>query len=377
MFVKLSNITRKIIFFILLVVMIVCGMIGLNVFSVFADSRGTADLYDFEGVAGSPDAGKDLYNATNTFSYYDGGNNANRSHVYYNTSVSGKILENTVSTGAPMITVLTHGLGGDASTWSNNNNGNFAYDPDSLIIQLKELLPNANVYWAKMDKATQFKLIDLEDEHNFDGEKYIIDETLQSIKNNNGHHIIVFEATVNARNGYNYQVYEEFNYMLSKIVYDVKYLNGGVLPKINLIGHSRGGITNLMYALDHPEMVASMFSIGTPLFGSDTANTEIGKAIGGDGNGLMDIIDSTIYTSYYNRWKTDYSRLYSNINVHALGGYSDTDFIFNEIISMPDGSIENLPSDAALRAIQVAIKVVPAYISANFMNSVSAAAWAM
>ena len=58
--------------------------------------------------------------------------------------------------------------------------------------------------------------------------------------------------------------------MLSKIVYDVKELNGGILPKVNLIGHSRGGLTNLQYALDHPDLVDSLISIGTPYFGTTT-----------------------------------------------------------------------------------------------------------
>lgn len=86
----------------------------------------------------------------------------------------------------------------------------------------------------------------------------------------NKHIIIIFEATYDRENkqisgtdNYNNYVYEEFNYMLSKIVYDVKYLSGR-LPKINLIGHSRGGITNLQYALDHPDLVYNQAHILQP-----------------------------------------------------------------------------------------------------------------
>ena len=114
----------------------------------------------------------------------------------------------------------------------------------------------------------------------------------------------MFEAY--SPSAYNYKVYEEFNYMLSKILYDVKELNTGILPKINLIGHSRGGLINLMYALDHPKLVKSIFSLGTPFFGSDTASTNIGGAVAGFSDGLDDIIDRDIYLDYYNRWKNNY-----------------------------------------------------------------------
>jgi pimeloyl-ACP methyl ester carboxylesterase len=357
--------------------MFVCCGLGIGKVNVRAD-----DDNIFSGINGSPGVGSTLYNATNTYNY--NGDNvivnntvqlSNRIYQYYNTN-EGTKNNNEPSTGVPLITVLTHGFNSSAATWSNNGVNSFAYDEDSLFIRLKDLLNmgnlDANIYLADMIDKDSFHLYDITSQN--DG-TYLTNSSVTSITDMSKHIIIIFQSS--KPGGYNYEVYEEFNYMLSKIVYDVKQLNNGVLPKINLIGHSRGGITNLMYALDHPDMVASMFSIGTPFFGSDTASTEIGKGIGGDGNGLKDIIDSTIYTSYYNRWKTDYTRLYSNINVHALGGYSDTDFIFNEIISMPDDSIENIPSDAALRAIQLVIKVVPAHISANFMNSVSTAAWAM
>ncbi|MBR2322821.1 MAG: alpha/beta fold hydrolase [Clostridia bacterium] len=157
-------------------------------------------------------------------------------------------------------------------------------------------------------------------------------------------------------------MYEEFNYMLSKIVYDVKQLNNGVLPKINLIGHSRGGITNLMYALDHPDMVASMFSIGTPFFGSDSASTEFGEMFSG-GDGLTDIVNRTVFTSYFHRWNDNYTRLYSNINVHALGGYSDTDFVLNEFIKITKQGYQNAIPVDVLECMQVVANELPGVVN--------------
>ena len=182
-----------------------------------------------------------------------------------------------------------------------------------------------------MQSSTSFKLYDLNDSSNINNQNlYTKTQTITEITDISKHIIIVFQSSMPKE--YNYKVYEEFNYMLSKIVYDVKQLNDGELPKINLIGHSRGGLTNLEYVLDHPRMVDSVFSLGTPYFGSDTASTELGKKFAKDSNGLDDIIDRNIYLSYFNRWNNGYSSLYSNINYHALGGFSDSDFVFDALI---------------------------------------------
>ena len=57
-------------------------------------------------------------------------------------------------------------------------------------------------------------------------------------------------------------------------MYQVKVANGGVLPKLNLIGHSRGGLTNMQYALDHPQMIDSMYSFDTPYIGTTIAELD-------------------------------------------------------------------------------------------------------
>ena len=44
-----------------------------------------------------------------------------------------------------------------------------------------------------------------------------------------------------------------------------------IVPKVNLIGHSRGGLINMMYAINHPYLVSNLLSVGTPYVGSDWA----------------------------------------------------------------------------------------------------------
>lgn len=92
----------------------------------------------FVGLSGSL-TDIDLYNATNTYNY-NGDNDiikddAKSGYDYFNTNVGTKN-SNSIYSGAPQITVLTHGLGGDASHWSNNGMGDFSYDERSLFSRI-------------------------------------------------------------------------------------------------------------------------------------------------------------------------------------------------------------------------------------------------
>lgn len=361
-----KEILKRFNIFIVLCIMAVAVIIArfnIQGLKTFAENTTSTNAI-FGGIAGSPN-GEALYDATNTYKYKGDNTGSERSYEYYDTSTNGKN-NNVVSTDSPMITVLTHGLGGSASHWSNDGGDDFAPDEGetALFFQLKNELTkrgkDANIYWAVAQNSS-FNLYDLLLETNIgeDG-KYQKGESITKITDISKHIIIIFESSCN--DDYNYRVYEEFNYVLSKIVYDVKQLNGGELPRINLIGHSRGGITNLMYALDHPDMVASMFSLGTPYFGSDTASTDLGACLA-TGVGRLDIIDRDIYLDYYNRWHDNYDRLYSNIDAHALGGYSDSDFVFDAVIESNDPEIENIATDDMLKAIKWAIKSNPVLIN--------------
>lgn len=279
----------------------------------------------------------ELYNKTNTYNYskVESGNKPNQ---YYNMTSSGKNNE-VVTTQSPQITVLTPGLNSGASVWSNSF-GKFNYDSESLISRLESLV-DCYVYWYRVDRYGNLKIynISAQNENIKKGKmkneyEKLGYEVYDEVKNfritdNSKHIIILFETDLNE--GYNDIVYEHFNFAISKAVYDLRYLNNGVLPKINLIGHSRGGITNLQYALDHPDLVASMFSLGTPYLGSTSAMIDYnflgGLLGGGPGTGEEDIINPDMYLTYLNRWNNNYDRLYSKIDVHALGGYATLLFL--------------------------------------------------
>ena len=220
--------------------------------------------------------------------------------------------ENTEFMNIPQITVFTHGLSSRASYWSNPNGSGadvFAEDQDSLVYKLSEKAGGADIYRAETKE----------------GDIGSPDYTLYSgygdievdIDDISKHIIIVFDSQSSEES--NDVVYAEFKNMLLDVINRVASLNpGNKKPKVNLIGHSRGGITNLQFALDYPEYVDSMISIGTPYFGSPLA--EFAAPILFDvSEGLTDICDETVYNEYYERWNTGYESKYKEINSIAIG----------------------------------------------------------
>lgn len=265
----------------------------------------------------------ELYSITNTYNY-------NGNNIYDMSKRNDELYTENEDT-QPILTVLTHGLGGSATNWSLKN-GSFTYCEDSLITRLTNIVGgDAYIYKYKVEKGN-LTIYDLsvQNERIINGEQsgYLDDSRYNKprILNISKPIIILFETFHKFAS--NNDVYADFNYAISKAVYDIKLLNNGVLPKINLIGHSRGGLTNLQYALDHPDLVHSMYSIGTPYLGSTSASIDIDTLqIGGGDIGEEDIINPNIYMDYYNRWNNDWNSLYRNIKVHAIGGYSTTMFL--------------------------------------------------
>lgn len=190
-------------------------------------------------------------------------------HVSYNLTQKNS---NTVASDT-QITVLTHGYGADASTWTNQVNAGrveseFAPAKSSIVYK----------YWQKYREDLQIVFVNfsnsIEDENYDDAYNEIYDfsiydfteqtntaytndnfveynlnseiEDLFANFNSNNHLLVLFES--NIASGSNDNVYFQFNYLLSRIAKQYKDKKN-VLPKYNLIGHSRGGITNLQYAL--------------------------------------------------------------------------------------------------------------------------------
>lgn len=311
--------------------------------------------------------------------------------ITLNFTVISKANANTIEyMNIPQITVLTHGLAdfNGASHWSNTcpttfNEStlqgqkdvyHFAYDADSLIGQIDKKVGGADIYWAKFENDSTYKLYNIGGEN---VQKYGNDY-YESYKNGTlplgaitdcyRHKIIVFEAS----NGIatNEAVYAEFEKMLNNAVAQIKAFNPGhKSPKVNLIGHSRGGLTNLQYALDHPQTVASTVSMGTPYFGLAVPEFMAAMAMG-NSDGLSDCSNSAKQNEFYEKWLNLPEK--SSINAIAIAGqnlglFSDTcvsvfsqlgrngskDYNFTtyaRVFELGDGDYNKLSSKAAAAA---------------------------
>lgn len=306
----------------------------------------------------------------------------------------------SISEESPQITVLTHGLNGDPSHWSHDNSFDFSYTSESIIEQLRShiqgddsgkdivvIIANTDFYCdiggESLEEETSKEVLDanpvLSQEAiaqvgaaSLRAQYYCINNSKRELtltKYNtqkdlygkivryeeselvNGqltedeiqnHIVLIFNEQQFSYGNYfisNDKVYSQFEYILDSVSYQYKQLTGK-LPTYNLIGHSRGGITNMQYALAHPYNVSSLYSMGTPYNGSflgglgdfvlDIANMNV-KMDYEDGEyyepGLYDILNSNLTDSYKNFWNNNYQSYYEHIDFRPIGSYVDAGFL--------------------------------------------------
>lgn len=254
---------------------------------------------------------------------------------------------------APTITILTHGLGGYDYHWSNDysveNGEKIAYNPSSLINKIYEQLDGQMTLYVA-DGIT------VGSTHDFKLKKYSYEDYVNATGGNitsvlddvSKHIVIVFNGIT--RNESNYTVYNEFHNILDNISAQYKNLTG-VLPRFNLVGHSRGGITNIMYATEHPYNVASIFSMGTPYSGSilgeleillkmmkyTDANYEVTNA------GVNSIMDEEEMQGIRDAWNSAYT---SDVNMNVVAYGSMTSIhLLDELLEDMDVNYEKYEED--------------------------------
>ncbi len=243
------------------------------------------------------------------------------------TRISSKIETN------PTITVLTHGLGSQSYYWSNRydfNNGTvLACNGCSLINKMYLKLNGQMTLYVANGDVTETD--DEPDIYDFDLIKYSHDDYLNDregkmvpmLDDVSKHIVVVFDSDDPYSS--NDKVYEEFHYILDNISLQYKQLTG-VLPRFNLVGHSRGGITNIMYATEHPYNVASIYSMGAPYNGSKLGEIDLlmdaMNYFEDDGNllpGAASIMDKEGNKVIRDAWNQSVSNyLDANINVVAF-----------------------------------------------------------
>ena len=321
-----------------------------------------------------------IFNATNTYSLegtvtkeiryakYHGEKGYDNPQYEFNFDMSSK--NNNQTTSFPYVTVFTHGYNSRAKDWCNNAESltedntwkdlKFLYTTSSMVYKVTANVfsNNAVIIRATVDEESNtkpyFNLLLEKVELGVAEDalpKINIEEICSVVANK--HLVVIFEG--HNPSSSNVNMYYQFNYMLSSILYKLKGNYGGKIPKVNLVGHSRGGLTNLQYALDHPDIVENLISIGTPYFGSSSAT--IVKNLGiMKGDGLKDITDEAVYESYQRTWNNGYESKYSKINAVAIGAYSTLPFLGLVAHSDKSGNINfwsALGIDAAVTAISV------------------------
>ena len=360
-------------------------------------------------------------------------NSTTASNVFIGQPLANDTLENLSNTsldaeghytipiryGKPQITFLIPGFDSQASVWSNNysdemsfntngvKNEKIAYNSRSLLEKMR-LEADAKVYYADIltvyseengrienslpfDDEVRAPLDELEfalyeyptfgsdllSDYHFEEELEVFDlnraSTVTAIDEVNCHIIVLFNPK--DASGSNQQIYEQFNYVADKIVYDVKIANGGYLPKVNLVAHSRGGLTAMQYALDHPYIVDSMITIGTPFHGAalgeiDGALELLGMSADrtndGFSYGVEDILDEEIFTSYRNKWNSEYEQKYSNINFVAIGGTTSYEYLTSLLeLATSSNGILDLESNSTPNLTPVANVVNYILVEAN------------
>ena len=145
---------------------------------------------------------------------------------------------NVVSDDEPKVTFITHGLSGDYHSWRIED-----IFEGGIIDQLNQV-SLCDFYVAEVKRKNN----KIEGEMEISFKKITIaanKATISNISSNElenslRHYVIVFSTTMSDE--INDEVYYDFNYMVSVAVKQIKeYDPNHELPRVNLIGHSRGG----------------------------------------------------------------------------------------------------------------------------------------
>lgn len=215
----------------------------------------------------------------NYFSYANTNNN-----FEYNNKFAENLYDNNYIFNETMITVLTHGMGGNLNYWfpkdEANNYSPLYYDEESLpykilstmtvdtynlpIISFEPRINNNEIYNVTLKQL----IIDENSEYTF---RYLNVDNYEQFEGIFSKHIIlIYDGEyVNEFTGEsNAFISNIFKKSLDATLATFSPFYGGNLPKINLIGHSRGGILNLYYAAQRKNIVSNLISIGTPYNGT-------------------------------------------------------------------------------------------------------------
>ncbi|MCQ2773115.1 MAG: alpha/beta hydrolase, partial [Bacilli bacterium] len=291
------------------------------------------------------------------------------------------------------ITVFTHGMGGDYSHWLQNNNlyGEPSYEEDRLPFLLSDTVYVLN-YDGTFYKVDTAGYIDISECSCISPGLTLMPAT--SSIDLNKHIVIVYNGRYDCSEYIsNSDLYADFERTLDSFLY---YLSSSleIIPKINLIGHSRGGIINMMYASEHIQIVDNLISIATPYFGTDwlrlaslVATVAPNMAI--DLSCYSDFLDFDFSESLLETWNDAYR--FSDSHAKAIGCKQSYEFFVESISSVihsdvfysllfPDGDSDRFERERNLYDIETLWDGVSSLLSngtfvSTFQNIARLAEW--
>ena len=155
---------------------------------------------------------------------------------------------------------------------------------------------------------------------------------------NPAHMIIVFQASGDATDDHHNAAYEELANIINRVAFSMQKRNNGVLPGVNLIAHSRGGVTNMLYAINFPKMVKAHFSMGTPYSGIWLEKFAWVINFDRSTRGSMDLLNPRMQDFIRNNWNNTVAN--NDIDAHAIAGNVGmklVDKIVKDFLNGPDG----------------------------------------
>ncbi|MBO4668104.1 MAG: leucine-rich repeat protein [Bacilli bacterium] len=164
-------------------------------------------------------------------------------------------------------------------------------------------------------------------------------------KYDGSHQIYSYENDVPSKLVNKGVAYKEIETMVNYVIY--KYMADDIashtndptyqltIPRINMIGHSRGGIVNMQYAIEHPDLVDLLFSIGTPYNGSTVynylynLNSNVVDYLGDfSQNSIKDCVNPSSYQGLKHYWNTYQDGISEHkTKLYAIGGTMSIDLL--------------------------------------------------
>ncbi len=203
----------------------------------------------------------------------------------YSDYVDSYINQELYSKGKATVTVLTHGMAGNSHDWLTKTEN--SYDTDSSYIlpfsinnslnytgYFENEILKTNIFRFSYNSVSNSTILDRLVRDNNGNYSFNSNETINEI-DIESHIILLYDGDLGSEERLvtNNECYNLFEESLDTILIGISLLQEDTLPKINLIGHSRGGLVNLEYAIKHKEIISNLISLGTP-YSNGTKSTQ-------------------------------------------------------------------------------------------------------